>query len=378
MKKSSYFLIAIFFVILAIPTLDNIFQFSPVKELFEKRVLNSNPPFSLQGKIFKHYPKKFEDFYNDNYGFRKTLISINSQMLDKIFNQLPSNRVSSKDGWFYLDTNKEMIDVQGKVILDKKFLEERIDDLISNWQELKKNNINYLLVIPPNKSSIYHEFLPDEIIPKFGNKRLDQFLVVLKRKAPDFPVLDLRDAMFRAKAKEPHEIYYKTDTHWNTIGAHYGYLAIMNFLKEKYYPALKPMPRNSFMVTSKIKHDGDIANLMNLSIENDNEYSFQPKKPFSYSRLEITDDQKKQFQKSTFFTNKDKSLPVLFSYSDSFSGALMYFLPQHFSNAYFANEHHCKINLDIVKKYHPNIIIQEVIERKVQDFLETCKTDSTN
>ena len=381
MKKSSYLLIAIFFLILITPTLDSIFHLSPVKELSEKRALATKPPFSFTAKTIKHYPQNFDNFYNDNFGFRKTLISANSKMMDKVFNQSPYDRAFiGKEGWLYLDVNGEFLDIQGKKQYDQKFLKNSVEALIANWKELKKNNIDYVLVIAPNKSTIYPEFLPDIIQSKFGNMRLDQFLLELIKQSPNFPVIDLRAPIMAAKTREQNNIYYKSDTHWNSIGAHYGYLEIIDFLSKKYHLNLKPKVRNDFVIKNKIKDgaiSGDIADMMNLTVSDDIEYDLIPKKPFNYSRVNVTKEEQKQFHKPTFFINKlsfseNKSLPVLFSYKDSFSDHLIFFLPEHFSKSYFVNESHCKIDLNIIKKYHPNILIQEVVERKIDEVLESC------
>lgn len=375
MKKYNYFLIIIFSVILAIPSLDNIFNFSPIKELFEKRILSSKPQTPSNLQELKKYPQVFENFYNDNFGFRKTLIHLNSWMMDNVFNQSPSDRaVIGKNGWLYFDNYNSLADAQGKIIYDSKILENGVRNLVKNWQELKKNNIDYVLVIAADKSTIYPEFLPDYIKPQAENRRLDQFLTVLKKTSPNFPVLDLREAVLEAKTKEAHEIYYKTDTHWNQLGSYAGYVAIINFLARN-HPGLKIIPRDEFTLISGVKSDGDVADIMNLKLNYDIEYSLIPKTPFQFSEIKINDAERKQFHKPFFFTNKNQNLPILFSYKDSFSDGLMNFLPENFSKSYFTNEFPCQINLQIIQKYHADIVIQQMWEGRVEEVLKSCKME---
>ena len=367
MKKNSYILILIFSLILILPILDSVFHFSPIKELFEKRQPTSKPQFSWNKEIIINYPKNFEKFYDDNFGFRKTLIYLHSQIMDKVFDQSPSEQaVIGKNDWLFFNNNQSLIDVEGRVIYNQTLLDKGIEALYQNWKNLKKNNIDYVLVIAADKSTIYPEFLPDYIHPN-GPSRLDQFLTRLNKLHPDFPIIDLRKSMLAAKNKQ--EIYYKTDTHWNKIGAYYGYLGVMNFLAKK-HPELKPKSLNQFTQKIGDEKQGDIADIMNLKIF-DVEHDLIPKNSFGYKDI-TTDTDKKQFHKPNFFIHKNQNLPILFSYKDSFMDNLMYFVSDHFSKSYYINEFPCNINANFIAKYQANIVIQEMWEGRMEEVLKSC------
>ncbi len=372
MRRESYFLIIFFLLILLLPTLDAVLHFSPVKEIFEKRAPSTNPQLPKTLADLYSYPKNFENFYNDNFGFRKTLISLNGKIMDNIFNQSPAERaLIGKEGWLFFDNHNSLADVEGRIFYDQKTLENGVKALIENWQNLKKSNIDYIFVVAADKSAIYAEFLPDYIKAKAGNRRLDQFLVMLKKLSPDFPIIDLRKTIVQAKEKESQEVYHKTDTHWNRIGAHYGYLEIINFLSKK-YPNLQARKRDQFSLKNTEIKLGDIADIMSLKLDYDLEYNLVPNHPFHYSRAQISPEEQEQFHKPAFFINSNQALPVLFSYKDSFSDKLEYFLPEHFSKSYFVNEFPCQIDLKIIKRYHPNIVIQQMWEGRMEEVLESC------
>ena len=59
-------------------------------------------------------------------------------------------------------------------------------------------------------------------------------------------LLDLRDALTRAKARHP--VYYSTDSHWNDYGAYTGYVEIMRRIS-KYYPDARPIEISPAAVT---------------------------------------------------------------------------------------------------------------------------------
>ncbi len=373
MKKKNFqniFLILVFFIIILLPTLDNLFNFSTVKQLFEKRQLAPRPKFPHSATDLKNYPKDFENFFNDNYGFRKTFISLNNQMLDQIFDESPDMRaVIGKDGWFFFDNYNSLLDVQGKVKLSNELL-KKVDHFYKNWQNLQKEKIDYLLVIAADKSTVYPEFLPKYLKPSsLDNHRADQFISALKRKYPDFPLLDLRGVLKKAKEKEI--IFHKTDTHWNSRGTHYAYVEIMNILA-KNYPEIKPHLRKDFISKDDHLIRGDISDIMGIDTRN-RDYYLVPKFQTSFYEKKPSLQETKQFHIPLFYQNKNKNLPIAFIYKDSFFDNLINFTSEHFSYSYYINEFPCDINYETIKKYHPNIVIQQFWEGRIEWVLKQCK-----
>lgn len=363
--KQDKLLILLFALIIALPTLDSVFHFSPVKDLFEKRSPVEKPEFSLS----KDYPKNFENFFNDNYGFRKTLISMHSRMMDKFFDESPDARaVIGKDGWFYFDNHNSLLDATGKAILSDELVERGVESFYRNWQEMRANNIDYLLVIAADKATVYPEFLPDYI--KYGEPhRIDKFLTALKTKHPDFPLIDLRPILKQVKEKEI--IYHKTDTHWNRRGAYYGYLNVMNALTKK-NPNFKPRSRQDFTDTDDGRFRGDISDIMGSKADNV-DYMMIPNFEITARQQPSVPKEMEAFHRPTFFLNDKKTLPIIFAYKDSFFGEMLDFVSQHFSKSYYVNEFPCDLNYKIIKNYHPNVVIQEFWEGRVEVVLNQCK-----
>lgn len=371
-KSQNLFLIIIFALVITIPTLDSIFNFSPVKDLFEKRrpVEKPLPPESLAD--LKTYPRKFEAFFNDNYGFRKTLIYWYNRITDKIFDESPIARVSiGKDDWLYFDNNDSLLDAEGKAPLGEELIEKGIKSFYRNWQSAKNQGVEYLLVIAADKSTIYPEFLPDYIKPA-NNHRIDKFLTALKKRYPDFPVLDLRPILLKAKEKEI--IYQKTDTHWNRRGSQAAYVEMMKELGKRNIQNanFKPRLRKEFADKADQYISGDIADMMGNGATNLN-YDVTPKFKLTAHPVDISEEEKKFFHRPTSYVNSNKNLPRLFTYQDSYFGDLFEFVSQHFSNSFYINEYPCDINLEIIKKYHSNVVIQEFWEGRIEFILQGCK-----
>jgi hypothetical protein len=368
--KRHFLIIIIFSLLILIPSFDYFFNFSPIKELFEKRLPAEKPELANSYKNLKEYPVKFEKYFNDNCGFRKTLITINSMMMDKIFNESPNSRAFiGKDGWMYFNNHGSLLDAQGLLKLNDKQIKNAVHSFIRNWQKMKEKNIDYLLVIAADKATIYPEFLPDHFkIPKNPNRRIDNFLDALKKAEPNFPIIDLRVILKQAKEKEI--IYQKTDTHWNRRGAHYAYVEIMNYLAKK-DARFKPNLRSEFSNKEDEMIKGDISDIMNLDVKNLN-YDLTPKFK-TYSKYILpSDEEKRKFHKPIFFVNDNKNLPIIFVYKDSYFADLFGFINEHFSKGFFINEFPCDLDYQIIKKYNPNVVIQEFWEGRVEVVLDRC------
>ena len=366
-------LIILFILILALPTLDTIFNISPISELFEKRIATPLPSGPTNISELTKYPKKFEKFYDDNYGFRKTLISLNSTISDKIFNESPDDRaVIGKNGWLYFDNKKSLLDAVGKATISDELVNRGVQSFAKNWQKMKSKNINYLLIIAADKSTIYPEFLPD-YLPYQEPHRIDKFLNALKNQYPDFPVLDLRPILKKAKITQNSDgdIYHKTDTHWNMLGAHLAYEEMMKKL------SIQPHPKSDFVIENKKSFYGDIALIINSKIT-ESKMSFVPKFPITYQFVRKKPKEFDDFHKSQLFVNKNKSLPTLFAYKDSFFDNLRFLTASHLSKTVYVNEFPCDLDFKVIQPHlNPkgsNIVIQQFWEGRIEDILNKCES----
>lgn len=311
------------------------------------------------------FPKKFDAFFNDNYGMRKTLISVHSSMMDKIFDESPDSRVViGKENWLYFDNYNSILDAEGRAPLADELIAKGVEHYAKNRKQVEDAGMKYLLVIAADKTTIYPEFLPDYIKPSpLGTHRIDKFLTALTKKYPDFPVIDARPILLQAKLKE--KVYQETDTHWNRRGAHATYMVMMKKL------GITPNSRAKFKDVAHEWIKGDISDIMGGQYSNLN-YELEPKFKETIHPGKISEEEKKKFHNVTIFENENKNLPRLFVYQDSYFGDLFRFVSQHFSYAFFTNQYPCDIEIESVKKYHPNIVMQEFWEGRVEHILGTC------
>ena len=298
--------------------------------------------------------------FNNSFPGKPDLITLYSFLRLKLGDKVFSQVLVGKDGFLDYTNNGNLDDYQNTLVLPDDYTASLQKNLQMINEYLKKKNIILLLVVPPNKATIYPEKLPDKIVKINPESQLDKLVSLLKKQGPDI-LIDLRPALLKGKKTE--RLFYKTDTHWNARGAFIGYVGIMNFLSQT-YPELKPnLSYHSNIIRGEITSH-DLPNLMGAaflkepwtSIDMDNS---------ALKSVEITDS---QGFKSTTYTIPGSRLPRALIYHDSFFNPLLEPLASHFSLSTFAHiltysETSLPVNqIEITK---PDIIIIEVVERSL-------------
>ncbi len=210
----------------------------------ENRELAKLPELSIAG--LSEFPAKFESNFNDNFGLRSILVRWNSMMRIGLFQQSPvSWVVIGKNGWLFLNNLNNIEDCRGFL----HYTNEELRTITHNFEEqqewLNKQGISYLVVIVPDKETIYPEYLPDSIRRTNGKTRLDQLIDYLQKNS-DFRVLDLRQPLLEAKNGK-YSTFYRTDGHWNDYGAFIGYREIMLALKQ-HFPDISPLGEDDYAI----------------------------------------------------------------------------------------------------------------------------------
>src|SRR5215208_5173534 len=172
--------------------------------------------------------------FQENF-FKKTFLiekanGFRMKLGDRI---LPISLIGS-DGWVDYTGDGNIDDFQNlKQFTNKKALLKNLNALD---QYLKSQGITFLIVVPPNKATIYPDKLPEQIKSLSTRSRLDQFITLLK--AHHLPIfVDLRPSL--QSARQSQDVYFKeNNTHWNGYGAFVAYTAIINVLKSS-HPELR-------------------------------------------------------------------------------------------------------------------------------------------
>jgi hypothetical protein len=292
------------------------------------------------------WPGEFQKWLADRADRRLPLRRINAAYQVGVLRRSIDARVfTAPDGWlFWTDEGDSkpatMGNFRGKLRLTDSEVRNIEQLLIGMNATLSSCNVPSLLVIAPDKQSIYGEHLAPSARPQ--KTMLDDLLPRLSPQSRSL-LIDLRQPLRAAKAKNPHHaLYYRTGSHWNLLGAFYAYQAIIAALA-------KTMP---------------IVNLTSASLDR---YVIQAA-PFKGGDLAINMLSAPWWLPDTILAMKRKSGPAepgvgrLVILGDSFSAALQPYLQENFSAVdftYFSDQlpvQHDKpsaVLLEIVERYLP-------------------------
>ena len=266
--------------------------------------------------------------------------------------------IAGKNGWLFFSGNAEIEDARHIT----RFSEDQLHRWCVNYnlkkKWLKQQGVQYLLVIAPNKSSVYPEYLPNGLKMVREASALDDFMEYMKKNS-EVDIVDLRKSLISAKDRET--VYFKTDTHWNNYGAFVAYSDIMKAVK-RLVPEIEYLQLDNFKIDKKLSAAGDLAGMIGgQSLMSDYQYHFLPRKAFTASVVE-----KSEKVRGTFTMEKrDVNLPRATVFRDSFFIALVPFLAESFSSStYYWQTWDTKTPMnEIIKLHRPDIVIEEVVER---------------
>jgi hypothetical protein len=246
-----------------------------------------------------------------------------------------------------------MADSRGKLRF-KATEVRRIDDQLRDAHDrLSACGIASGVFIAPNKQSIYGEFL---IPGKAPPSRLDALLSELSDPARDM-IIDPRGMMREAKrAHAPMRLYNKTETHWNDLGAYYGYVAIMRRIAQTVRLANPELVAlDNYHIIAGPYPGGDMATRVLFSPWRfaDVDVSLSPKVP--HPGLAQT-----QINRIHFVARNPRGKGRLILFGDSFGTYLVPFLAQHFEEVHrYVGE---EFNGALIGIHHPDVVLLETLE----------------
>ena len=326
----------------------------------EKRKLVPFPAFKWNSNTATQFPAQFEVFFNDHFGFRDNLAQIHYLIDVKLkSSSTPRVLIGTEDWFFYIDPNdgKCLEDFRGNDSLTLEQLKTWRSVLETRYYWLKLLGIRYLFVVAPDKQTIYGEYIPSRIRRVGNQSRYDQLLEYMKDS--EVPILDLRPALLKAKANAL--VYFKTDTHWNDVGAAVAQYEIIRYFS-KYYSKLQPV---TFLPEdfSLADRTGDIAYMLNLSTPL-KEKALTLRKPLPDCNIQSFEGSPQLNLRERFVTYCKANSSRILIFRDSFFETLQPYISQYFSNSYYiwtypnfdAFEH-------FVESTSPSIVIEERVER---------------
>ena len=328
----------------------------------EKRTPAPFPQWNGSFAGLAAFPKAFEAWFDDHFGFRHPLVQAYHLMNVLVGTTGNSRVLLGQDGWlFYTDPNdgNSLEDYRRTDPLTPEELERWRLVLEAKWAWLKSKGIPYFFIIAPDKHTIYPEYYPCRIHVVGSHSRLDQLMHVLE--GTQVPVIDLRAPLRRAKILGP--LYHKTDSHWNDLGAAMAHNVIMEQVSAM-VPDIRPQVYGADDFLWSRTKGGDLARMLSLAA-----ILQEPAVPVpAHGRApcgsdlsrDILDSEDPQFV-VTFCQSQGKSALV---FRDSFFTRLRPYIAPYFGwTAYTTLVPELETLERLVKTYKPDLVLEERVER---------------
>ncbi len=333
----------------------------------ENRILAQKPELRLENIISGSYGEEYENYATDQFVSRDRWVALKTRMDILLQKKLIKGVYLGRDNYLieqHLPGNYD----QGKV-------NKRLDQLLGLTEQYP--GIKVMLV--PTSDNILEDKLPPHAVSFDQRGLLDQ----VKEKIGEEHVIDVFPIL---EEHREEEIYYRTDHHWTTLGAYYGY---RHWTEAMNYPPRNFDPQD--LVTVSDSFLGTLHSRLNLPMEADKIQIFPrtasrrikavydfAKETTSYyepSYLEtknqygyFLDDNHAFIEIDTAYVAKDREL---FLIKDSYANSLIPILAPHYEKIYVLDLRYYNGSLfSLMEKYVTSEKVDVLVVYNCIHFLE--------
>ena len=350
--------ICLFLGVVCLPLLGKLLPSEGAFALTENRRPAPFPTIELNspgwGFSIASFPRRFERYWDDSFAFRWYLIRAHS-IVKLALGVSPSPKaIVGQNGYLFYAAEQSVDYFRAVKPFTPRELVQWREELESRRLWLAERGIRYLVVVAPNKETIYPEFMPPELRPVGTETRLDQLVHELRAHS-SVELLDLRPPL--RLAKQAQRVYHRTDTHWNDAGAFVAYSEILARLRP-WFPELSASPLPGSLVAHNTS-GGDLARILALDDRfREERIDFVP--TASRHARQATSDGAGGSE-SVAMECADCGGPRVVMTQDSFNTNLAPLLAEHFRRIVFIDG--TRLDRSLIDRERPALIIQEFVER---------------
>jgi len=344
----------------------------------ENRVLAVMPPPPKSIDGLTAWRSGIDAYLNDHFGFRQWYIRHYQHELMRCFEVIPASVpvLAGVDGWYFFTMFGAIDDFYGRIPLKNEQLRVWMAAQEAKKRWLGERGIHYLLLVAPNKQSVYSQMLAAGAPATRGQSRYDQLLAELGGRTPDF-MPDLRRVL-RAEAADGKVLYYKNDAHWNDLGAYLAFHEMMKQLSVWFPDAgFKTNFRIIPQVTGRGGNSGRGGDLAKMLMRR-NLVETYPK--FTYFRRDFKrlplpcpiSDIPREPDRRSYLTRlaEPGEKPKALIFRDSFFVPLVPLVAKNFGEALFLWKSYDQRNVEeALNCFKPDVVIEEIVEWHMFDFI---------
>jgi len=355
---------AVFALGLVLPGLALLSTWKATTTRFENRAMAPWPAPAFA----RNFAPGFERAFADRFGGRDFLVRLHHGTLLRTFGVSALGTVlPGTDGWFYWlgeDGQSLAGHFRGTADFPQRDVDATVAELGRRLDWLAAQGIAYVVVVVPEKFTIYPEHLPAWVARSTAPSPLDRVRDAIVRDGR-VNFIDLRSALREAKARE--RVYFKTDSHWNFNGAVVGYEVLMRAVIKALPPGtltdFAPAPRPAY-VPGVDFYRGDLVQMLGLSsrVREDDVAPLGKVLGDATGRCARRID-KGEYPGFEYFVCDRPGLPRAVILRDSMAIPLIPLLSENFSRVVYASTR--KLDRALIEREKPDIVIEELVERSL-------------
>lgn len=225
MKVCKYLPMTIFILIIAVITVISFVKHETEFSETENRVLETKPEPDIEDILSGDYQEYYEAYLNDQFIFRDRFVDVAVEVM-KLTGKRDVNGIYLGKEGYLLEKYTEGDFSSEQAENNCSLLADALNALASRYGA---EHVTCMMI--PGKANVMTEAMPDYATGYDEQKIIENIRTMLTEPSV------LVDATKVLKEHQQEYIYYRTDHHWTTLGAYYGYTV----LAAKMGYAVKPL-----------------------------------------------------------------------------------------------------------------------------------------
>ena len=336
----------------------------------ENRMLAGWPDLWQGNRINNNYGEQVERWLNDRFYGRNTYIKI----YNKVYNWLLGNQYDGKraflckDNWLFYKDEHSVELYQHRMPFKETELDLIKYKLLRQNTFFNRHGIYYAIMLAPNKADVYGEFYKEDIYQKEVPDRVQ--LLKVHMGGTDVNITYPLETLMQHK--KDGLLYWKTDTHWNSLGAYWGYWEWMLNLKT-HISDIEPITLQEMEIHETKHVEGDLAKMLKIKDvsrwETDVYYDFVKKNGWDYT-LVVEEIQSDGHTPNIIHTTCPGKKHKVVIFRDSFTTSMLPYIASTFGEVYFMWNRDYDKYTDLILNEGVDIVLNEFVSRSADQLLK--------
>ncbi|MBI9039477.1 MAG: hypothetical protein JEY97_15205 [Bacteroidales bacterium] len=268
MNKLKHIIFIFIVLLLVLPVLQKQFEIFKIRPLKGAYTNIKKSKLSTTSWINGSFQNNYNNYLEENIGFRNILVRINNQIDFSLFNQANANRIIvGKNHQMY---DERYIDAYfGNDFLWDDFYLKKLRKLKCLQDTLKKLNVDLIVIYEPGKARIVNEAIPDRYF-KIKKKKSSYEYIIEKSDSLNIDYIDFNTYFEKVNDTTSIPLYPEYGIHWNSYCVCLTADSLVRYIEKLRNIKLPDFVWDTIEYSGKLKNqDYDIGESMNLLWETD-------------------------------------------------------------------------------------------------------------